>query len=53
MPSEHTPVGADIDNVVMKALHKKRKRIEAIIEEFGFKPPQLLTPERYMIFEET
>jgi hypothetical protein len=35
------------------ATDKKRKRIEAIIEEFGFKPLPLLTPERHMIFEET
>ena len=26
VPSERTPVGADIDNVVMKALHKEREK---------------------------
>lgn len=35
------------------ATDKKRKQIEAVIEEFGFKPPRLLTPERHIIFEET
>lgn len=34
------------------ATDRKRKQIEAIIEEFDFKPPRLLTPERHMIFEE-
>ena len=35
------------------AADKKRKQIEAIIEGFGFIPPQMLTPERHVIFEET
>ena len=35
------------------ATDKKRKQIEVIIEKFGFQPPQLLTPERHIIFEET
>lgn len=35
------------------ATDKKRKQIEAIIDEFGFRAPRLLTPERHLIFEET
>lgn len=35
------------------ATDRKRKQIEAIIEEFGCKSPKLLTPERHIIFEET
>jgi len=35
------------------ATDKNRKQIEAIIEEHGFIPPRLLTPERHLIFEET
>ena len=34
VPSEHTPVGADIDNVVMKALHKEREKRQQSAEEF-------------------
>ncbi len=34
------------------ATDQKHKMIEAVIEENGFRPPKLLTPERHIIFEE-
>ena len=34
VPSERTPVGADIDNVVMKALHKEREKRQQSAKEF-------------------
>ena len=34
VPSERTPVGADIDNVVMKALHKERDKRQQSAKEF-------------------
>lgn len=35
------------------AAERNKQQIEAIIEEYGLKPPRLFTPEQHMIFEET
>ena len=51
VPSERTPVGADIDNVVMKALHKERekrqqsaKELKTEVETAGHLPVSLAKP---------